>query len=90
MTDKLSPAEIIATHLGWPVENVRVKRFQPQTKLLKLTDPFLYAIGHYYYCVPRSPAELPKGHDWQDMGNVMGHHVYRADAPAKPKQEGDL
>ena len=69
-------AEIIATHLGWDIADVRDDRYQST----RYANPAIYNMGGDYFAAPSSnaPPKARVGLDWEVVGEYYGRKVYRS------------
>jgi len=67
--------EIIATHLGFDLAEMKDYTYQPGSYQVAL-----YAIGDYYYASPTKAqtGKLPKDWRWHNVGTEFGRDIYRA------------
>lgn len=72
-TRRYTVAEIIATHLGWDIAEVRDCRYQPGVYRCDV-----FSIGDYYYAAPRATSKLPADWNWHEVGTEFDRKIYRA------------
>lgn len=67
--------EIIGFHLSWDMADVSAGRYQST----RYSSPGVYVCGEDYFCCPSGSQKLPKGWNWQKVGEYYGRTVYRAE-----------
>lgn len=72
MKNKRAP-EIIATHLGFDLAEMKDYSYQPGKYKCAL-----YTVGDWYYAAPTAKSMLPAERTWHPVAVEFGRQIYRS------------